>query len=89
VRVDLEDGSSVVLEPWQSVVTAAAAGRVALVPGGERTSVLVVHPRPDLATARQRASAALGERATSVFFAQFASGSVTVAASAHPSTGSG
>jgi mannose-6-phosphate isomerase len=71
VRVDLDPESSVVLEPWQTVVTPAAAERVALVPGGERTSVLVVHPAPNLEAARTRAAAASSEGAAGAFFRQF------------------
>jgi len=72
VRVDTGERASALLEPWQSVVTPAAAPRVALVPGGERTSVLLVHVRPDLTTARERALAAgVASEAIDAFFAQF------------------
>ncbi|GAC1615097.1 MAG: class I mannose-6-phosphate isomerase [Candidatus Elarobacter sp.] len=71
LRVDTEDASAV-LEPWQSVVTPAAAQRIALVPGGERTSALLVRPQPDLDAVRERARAAgCGESALDGFFAQF------------------
>ena len=56
LRVDAA-GGSVVLQPWQSVVTPAAAERVTLIPGGEPTRALVVHPQPDLAATRARALA--------------------------------
>ncbi|HEY0393146.1 MAG TPA: type I phosphomannose isomerase catalytic subunit [Candidatus Elarobacter sp.] len=72
VRVDLDPSASVVLEPWQSVVTPAAAARIALVPGGERTAVLLAQPQPDLAAARQRAGDGAGA-AADAFFEQFAS----------------
>jgi mannose-6-phosphate isomerase len=71
LRVDTEDASAM-LEPWQSVVTPAASERIALVPGGEPTAALLVHPQPDLAAARARASAAgCSDQATEAFFAQF------------------
>ncbi len=71
VRVDAAGGSTV-LEPWQSVVTPAAAAHVALVPGGEPTSALLVHPVPDLQAARARAhEAGVGAAAIEAFFAQF------------------
>lgn len=72
VRVDAA-GGSVVLEPWQTVVTPAAAGHVALVPGGEPTYALVVHPAPDLDAVRAEArGAGIAEDALRAFFAQFA-----------------
>ncbi len=54
LRVDAGEGSAE-LAPWQTVVTPAAADIVSLIPGGEPTSALVVHPQPDLASARARA----------------------------------
>lgn len=57
LRVDAAAGS-VVLEPWQSILTPAAADRITLIPGGEPTRALVVHPQPDLAALRTRALAA-------------------------------
>jgi len=72
LRVDCDENASAPLEPWQSVVTPAASPRVALVPGGERTSALLVHVRPDLARARERALAAgVAEAAADAFFRQF------------------
>ena len=71
LRVDMEDASAL-LEPWQSVVTPAAAERIALIPGGERTSALLVRPQPDLQAARDRALAGGAEAAAvEAFFAQF------------------
>jgi hypothetical protein len=61
-----------VLEPWQSVVTPAASERIALIPGGEPTRALLVHPQPDLAKTRERALAAGGAAVdVDAFFAQF------------------
>jgi mannose-6-phosphate isomerase len=72
LRVDTGEDAGALLEPWQSVVTPASAPRIALVPGGERTSALLVHPRPDLALARERAVAAgVGAEAADGFFRQF------------------
>jgi mannose-6-phosphate isomerase len=72
LRVDMEDASAL-LEPWQTVVTPASAERIALVPGGERTTALLVHPQPDLVAARERALAAGSDApAADAFFAQFA-----------------
>ena len=72
LRVDAGDDASALLEPWQSVVTPAAVSRIALVPGGERTSALLVHVRPDLALARERAVAArVAAEAADGFFRQF------------------
>lgn len=72
LRIDVDLHSSVVLEPWQSVVTPAAAVRVALIPGGERTSALVVHPQPDRDAARKRAlEGGCDAAASDAFFAQF------------------
>ena len=71
VRVDTEDAGAM-LEPWQSIVTPAAAPRIALIPGGERTSALLVRPQPDLWAARERAlSAGCAAPAVESFFAQF------------------
>ena len=71
LRVDLENASAL-LEPWQTVVTPARADRIALIPGGERTSALLVHPQPDLGAARARALAAgCTGLAVDDFFAQF------------------
>ena len=72
LRVDLDPRASVVLEPWQSIVTPAASARIALVPGGERTSAFIVHPQPDLAAARRRALAGCDAVAVDAFVAQFA-----------------
>ena len=73
LRVDAGEDSSALLEPWQSVVTPASVPRIALVPGGERTSALLVHVRPDLARARERAVAAgVAAEAADGFFRQFA-----------------
>jgi mannose-6-phosphate isomerase len=69
--VDAPD-ASVVLEPWQSIVTPAAFDRIALIPGGEPTSALIVHPQPNLQKMRERALAAgTSEAAVAAFFAQF------------------
>ncbi|MDB5029084.1 MAG: hypothetical protein JWO66_2773 [Candidatus Eremiobacteraeota bacterium] len=71
LRVDTLD-ASVVLEPWQTIVTPAAVDRVALIPGGEPTRALLVRPQPDLEAARARALAAGCARpAVEAFFAQF------------------
>ena len=73
VRVDSGENASALLGPWQSVVTPASSPRIALVPAGERTSALLVHIRPDLARARERAVAAgVAAEAADGFFAQFA-----------------
>gem|GEM_PF-4114914 len=49
-----------------------AAERIALIPGGERTSALLVRPQPDLQAARDRALAGGAEAAAvEAFFAQF------------------
>jgi mannose-6-phosphate isomerase len=70
LRIDMGD-RSVVLEPWQSILTPASAGEVTLV-AGEPADALVVHPQPDLAAARERALAAGAEAAqVAAFFAQF------------------
>jgi len=72
LRVDTDEKASALLEPWQSVVTPASSPRVALVPGGERTTALLVHVRPSLARARERALAAgVGAEAVDGFFRQF------------------
>jgi mannose-6-phosphate isomerase len=72
VRIDVDLDSSVVLEPWQSVVTPAATESIALVPGGEPTNALVVHPQPDRDMARKRAlDGGCGADAADAFFAQF------------------
>ncbi len=71
LRIDSPD-ASVMLEPWQSVVTPAAIDRIALIPGGETTRALLVHPQPDLHRARERALAAGADAlAVDAFFAQF------------------
>ena len=71
LRVDA-GGGSVVLEPWQSIVTAAAVDAVTLVPGGTPTSALVVHPQPDLRALRAHALAAGADAAAyDAFAAQF------------------
>ncbi|HZX68065.1 MAG TPA: hypothetical protein VFE70_04225, partial [Candidatus Elarobacter sp.] len=60
------------LEPWETVVVPAAAGRVAFIPGGTPTSALVVRPDPDLAAVRSAALSGGAEpSAADVFFAQF------------------
>ena len=72
LRVDTDENASALLEPWQSVVTPASSPRVALVPGGERTSALLVHVRPNLARARERAlGAGIAAQAADAFFRQF------------------
>jgi len=72
LRVDAAAGS-VVLEPWQSILTPAAADRVTLIPGGQPTRALVVHPQPDLAALRTRAVAAgIADADYDGFSAQFA-----------------
>mgnify|MGYP001316473222 CR=1 FL=1 len=72
VRVDA-CGGSVVLEPWQSIVTPAVAERIALIPGGTPTSALAVRPQPDLAAIRARALAAgVAADVYDAFAAQFA-----------------
>lgn len=71
LRVDAGNGS-VVLAPWQSIVTPAAVDHLTLIPGGEPTSALVVHPQPDLAKTRERALAAgISPAEAEAFFAQF------------------
>ncbi len=71
LRVDAGDGSAV-LAPWQTIVSPAAVERITLIPGGEPTSALVVHPQPDLAEARERALAAGTNASTAdAFFSQF------------------
>lgn len=72
LRVDVDASEGALLEPWQTVVTPACAARIALVPGGEPTSALLVHPQPDLGALRARASASADEKTVSEFFAQFA-----------------
>jgi mannose-6-phosphate isomerase len=72
LRIDQDEHEGVVLEPWQTVVTPAAFERVALVPGGEPTRALVVHPDPDLRAATVRALAAGCSRASvDAFMGQF------------------
>jgi mannose-6-phosphate isomerase len=77
--IDAPDASAL-LEPWQSVVTPATFERIALIPGGEPTRALVVHPQPDLKKMRERAIAA-GVTATvaDAFFAQFPSAAILAA----------
>jgi mannose-6-phosphate isomerase len=71
LRVDTERASAF-LEPWQTIVTPASSGRLALVPGGEPTRALVVHPQPDLSKMRERALAAsVAAAAFDAFLAQF------------------
>jgi hypothetical protein len=71
LRIDAGD-DSVVLEPWLSILTPAAYERVTLIPSGEPTRALVVHPQPDLERARHRALAAGAQHAAvDAFFAQF------------------
>jgi len=73
LRIDTPDGASVVLAPWQSVVTPARFDALTLVPGGEPTSALIVHPSPDLGAARRRAQAGGSPAdALDMFFGQFA-----------------
>ena len=75
LRVDVGPENGALLEPWQSAVTPASVSRIALVPGGEPTHALVVHPKPDLAAAHERALAAGAQRqAVDAFFAQFLAG---------------
>jgi mannose-6-phosphate isomerase len=72
LRVDA-GGGSVVLEPWESIVTPAAAERIALIPGGTPTSALAVRPQPDLAAIRARALAGgVGALDYDAFAVQFA-----------------
>ncbi|HEX3549471.1 MAG TPA: type I phosphomannose isomerase catalytic subunit [Candidatus Elarobacter sp.] len=72
VRIDLAPGEGVLLEPWQTALVPAAAGRAALVPGGERTSVLLAQPSPNRAAVRARLTAAgVPDPAVAGFFAQF------------------
>ena len=73
LRVDAgPDGESTVIEPWQTVVTPAACERIGLIPGGEPTAALVVHPQPNLAALRQRAvDAGRTVAEADGFFAQF------------------
>ena len=72
LRIDVGPENGVLLQPWQSAVTPASAERIALVPGGEPTRVLLVHPQPDLAAERRRAhEAGCDARAIDEFFAQF------------------
>ncbi len=71
LRVDTDANASALLEPWQTVVTPASPARVALVPGGEPTSALLVRPQPDLPSLRARAAAHADESSVSEFFAQF------------------
>src|ERR1700694_2438775 len=73
LRIDVDESESAVLEPWQSVVTPAAFPRIALVPGGEPTRALVVHPDPDLGAATERALAAgCSRESVDAFMRQFA-----------------
>jgi mannose-6-phosphate isomerase len=73
LRVDVASGDSVVLEPWQTTVTPASCERIALIPGGEPTAALIVHPQPDIEDLRRRALGG-GRTAAEVeaFFGQFA-----------------
>ena len=72
LRIDVGPENGVLLEPWQSVVTPAAASRLAFVPGGEPTRALLVHPQPELGAAKRRALAGGCERrAVDAFFGQF------------------
>jgi mannose-6-phosphate isomerase len=72
LRVDTERANAF-LEPWQTVVTPARVGRLALIPGGEPTRALVVHPQPDLAAVRGRAlDAGVDAASFDAFAAQFA-----------------
>jgi mannose-6-phosphate isomerase len=71
LRIDTET-ASVVLEPWQTLVTPGRIGRLAFIPGGEPTAALVVHPQPDRFALRKRALAAGVEAAAfGAFLAQF------------------
>jgi len=71
LRIDA-DRASVVLEPWQTALIAAAAQRVTLVPGGTPTSALVVHPDPDLDALRAIVLGAGIDRSTvDAFYGQF------------------
>ena len=73
VRIDAEPASGLMLEPWQTALIPADVPRAALVPGGERTDVLLAQPFPDLAALRRRSLEA-GVPAADVddYFAQFA-----------------
>jgi mannose-6-phosphate isomerase len=72
LRIDLGPENGQVLEPWHSAVTPAAVSRIALVPGGEQTRALLVHPQPDLDAAKRRARAAgCTAHAVDAFFGQF------------------
>jgi mannose-6-phosphate isomerase len=71
LRVDADERAGALLEPWQTVVTPASAERVALVPGGEPTSALLVRPQPDRPSLRARAAAHADESSVSEFLAQF------------------
>jgi mannose-6-phosphate isomerase len=72
LRVDTERASAF-LEPWQTIVTPARFGRLALIPGGEPTRALVVHPQPDMSKMRERTLAAgVAAAAFDAFLAQFA-----------------
>jgi mannose-6-phosphate isomerase len=71
LRVDTERASAF-LEPWQTIVTPARFGRLALIPGGEPTRALVVHPQPDMSKMRERTLAAgVAAAAFDAFLAQF------------------
>ena len=71
VRVDVGEGS-IVMEPWSTIVTPAVVERIALIPAGEPTHALVVHPEPLLEAFRRRALAGgWSAESASIFFAQF------------------
>ncbi len=73
LRVDAgPSGASIVLEPWQTIVTPAACERITLFPGGEPTAALIVHPQPQLDELRRGAlRAGCGDARIDAFFAQF------------------
>ncbi len=72
VRIDAETGAGIMLEPWQTAIVPACMRRVALVPGGERTDVLIAQPFPDRDAMRSDAFAA-GLQAADIeaYFSQF------------------
>ncbi len=72
VRLDAAPGEGILLEPWQTAIVPASVERVALVPGGERTDVLLAQPLPDAGALRARlARAGAATDALEAFFAQF------------------
>jgi mannose-6-phosphate isomerase len=72
LRIDVDETESAVLEPWQTVVTPAVFERIAVLPGGEPTRALIVHPDPNLHGAATRALAAgCSKDDVDAFFRQF------------------